>query len=186
MNNSYDRERGAMIIGLYSPAPQSGKTAVANMLAQEGFAAVSFASPLKRMACEFLVSLGYREDEATRLVWTDKPFVVPEVGCSVRHILQTLGTEWGRERLGPDLWVRCWEAQASRQDRVIADDVRFPNEAQAVKAKGGRMWKIVRPSATHDGQHISEGSLDDWDGFDAVIQNDGSLSDLRAKVLALL
>ena len=186
MNNSYDRGQQAVIIGLYSPAPQSGKTAVANMLAQEGFRLFSFASPLKRMACEFLVNLGYREDEATKLVWTDKSFVVPEVGCSVRWILQTLGTEWGRDRISPDLWVRCWEAQASRHDRVIADDVRFLNEAKAVKAMGGQMWKVVRPNAVHDGSHVSEGGLDDWDGFDAVIQNDGSLSDLRAKVLALL
>lgn len=186
MNNSYDRGQQAAIIGLYSPAPQSGKTAVANLLAQEGFRLLSFATPLKRMACEFLTALGYREDEAARLVWVDKSFVVPEVGCSVRKILQTLGTEWGRERLGGDVWVRCWEAQASRYDRVITDGVRFLNEAQAVKAKGGQMWKIVRPSATHDGSHVSEGGLDDWDGFDAVIQNDGSLSDLHAKVLALL
>jgi hypothetical protein len=186
MNNSYDRGQQAAIIGLYSPAPQSGKTAVANMLAQEGFRALSFASPLKRMACEFLVNLGYGETESTKLVWVDKSFVVPEVGCSVRRILQTLGTEWGREQITDDVWVRCWEAQASRHDRVIADDVRFLNEAQAVKAKGGQMWKVVRPSSTHDGRHISEGGLDDWDRFDAVIQNDGSLSDLRAKVLALL
>ena len=138
------------------------------------------------MACEFLMNLGYGETEATKLVWVDKSFVVPEVGCSVRRILQTLGTEWGREQITDDVWVRCWEAQASRHDRVIVDDVRFLNEAQAVKAKGGQMWKVVRTNAVHDGLHASEGGLDDWDGFDAVIQNDGSLSDLRAKVLALL
>jgi hypothetical protein len=174
------------IIGLYSPAPQSGKTAVANMLAQEGFRALSFASPLKRMACEFLVNLGYSEAEATKLVWTDKSFVVPELGCSVRKVLQSLGTEWARTCIHEDVWVRCWEAQASRHDNVVTDDVRFLNEAHAVKAKGGQMWKVVRQNAVHDGSHISEGGLDDWDGFDAVIQNDGSLSDLRAKVLALL
>ncbi len=170
------------IIGLYSPAPQSGKTFTATVLAHQGFHLVSFAEPLKRMAMSFLVSLGYREDEAMKLVWVDKSFVVPELGCSVRHILQTLGTEWGRERIGADTWLRCWQAQASRHDKVVTDDVRFLNEAKAVKAMGGKMWRIERPSAAHDGTHISEGGLDDWDGFDVVIHNDGSLEEFRRKI----
>lgn len=174
------------VIGLYSPAPQSGKTFTATVLAHQGFQPVSFAEPLKRMACEFLTALGYRQDEAMRLVWVDKGFVLPELGCSVRHVLQTLGTEWARTHLGQDTWVRCWEAQASRHDLVITDDVRFRNEAQAVKARGGQMWKIVRPSATHDGLHVSEGGLDDWDGFDVVIHNDGSLEDFRRKIDAAI
>jgi hypothetical protein len=174
------------IIGLYSPAPQSGKTFTATVLAHQGFHPVSFAEPLKRMATSFLVSLGYREDEAMKLVWVDKGYVVPEVCCSVRKILQTLGTEWAREQIGQETWVRCWEAQASKHDRVITDDVRFLNEARAVKAMGGQMWKIVRPSAVHDGAHISEGGLDDWDGFDVVIHNDGSLEDFRHKIDACL
>jgi hypothetical protein len=174
------------IIGIYSPAPQSGKTFIATVLAHRGFQPVSFAEPLKRMAMSFLISLGYREDEAMKLVWVDKSFVVPELGCSVRHILQTLGTEWGRDRIGADTWLRCWQAQASRHDNVVTDDVRFPNEAKAVKAMGGQMWKVVRQNAVHDGLHISEGGLDEWDEFDVVIHNDGSLEEFRRKIDAAI
>ncbi len=185
MNNSYDRDRGR-IIGLYSPAPQSGKTFAATVLAHKGFQPVSFAEPLKRMAVSFLVSLGYREDEAMKLVWVDKGVIVPEVNCSVRWILQTLGTEWARKQIGGDTWIRCWQARVERHDKVVTDDVRFPNEAEAIKAAGGEMWKVVRRSAVHDGSHESEGALDNWDGFDAVIDNDGSLEDFRRKIDALL
>lgn len=173
------------IIGIYSPAPQSGKTTVANMLQEQGFARVPFAAPLKRMACEFLESLGYPEGEAARLVFFDKHVVIPEVGVTVRHMLQTLGTEWGRACLHPDVWVRCWEAQADRYELVVADDVRFPNEAAAIRRRGGVVWQVVWPDVLHIGDHVSEGSLDDAE-FDAVIQNDGSLSDLHSKVLSLL
>lgn len=175
-----------MIIGLYSPAPQSGKTFVATVLTHHCFQPVSFAEPLKRMAVSFLVSLGYREDHALKLVWTDKGFIVPELGCSVRWILQTLGTEWGRERIGADTWLQCWHARAGRHDHVVTDDVRFLNEAETVKAAGGQLWKIVRPSAVHDGRHVSEGGLDDWDGFDVVIDNDGSIEEFRRKIDAAL
>lgn len=174
-----------MIIGLYSPAPQCGKTTVANVLQEYGFGRVPFAAPLKRMACEFLENLGYREGEAARMVFHDKHELVGEVGVTVRHLLQTLGTEWGRDCIHPDVWIRCWEAQSSRYERVVVDDVRFENEAAAIKRKGGVLWQVVRQSAVHDGGHRSEGALDSAE-FDAVIQNDGSLGDLRSKVLALL
>ncbi len=173
------------LIGLYSPAPQSGKTTVGNILFEHGYGRVPFAAPLKRIACEFLENLGYTEGEAARLVFTDKEQLIGEVSVTVRHILQTLGTEWGRDCLHPDVWVQCWRAQASRYERCVADDVRFPNEAKAIKSKGGQLWMVVRPGADRGVEHRSEGGLDGYK-FDAVIHNDGSLADLREKVLALL
>lgn len=186
MNNDYDRDQPRRIIGLYSPAPQSGKTFTATVLAHQGFAPVSFAEPLKRMACEFLHNFGYREDEAAKLVWVDKHRFIPEIGITARQLLQRLGTEFGRQQIADDVWIRCWEARVMRQGDVVTDDVRFLNEAQAIKAGGGEMWKIIRPTAAHDGDHASEGSLDNWDQFDVVIDNDGSLEQLRRKIDAAL
>lgn len=186
MNNDYDREDNIQLIGLYSPAPQSGKTFTANVLAHQGFCPVSFAEPLKRMACEFLTQFGYREDVAARLVWVDKHKLVPEVGVTVREILQRLGTEWGRQQIADDVWIRCWQARVKGHDQVVTDDVRFLNEAEAVKAAGGQMWMIRRSSAAHDGEHVSEGALDNWDGFDVVLDNDGSLEEFRRKIDAVL
>jgi hypothetical protein len=174
------------IIGLYSPAPQSGKTFAATALAHQGFQPISFAEPLKQMAVVFLESFGYREDEALKLVWVDKHKYLPELGCTARWLLQTIGTEWGRQKIADDVWIRCWQARVERHDKVVTDDVRFLNEAEAIKAAGGEMWKVVRRSAVHDGSHESEGALDNWDGFDAVIDNDGSLEDFRRKIDALL
>jgi hypothetical protein len=175
-----------MIIGIYSPAPQSGKTFAATVLAHHGFQPVSFAEPLKRMAVVFLTSFGYREDEALKLVWVDKHKLIPEIGCTARRLLQTIGTEWGRQQISDEVWVDCWATRAGRYHNVVTDDVRFLNEAEAVKAAGGQVWKIVRRSAVHDGQHVSEGGLDDWDGFDVVIDNDGSIEEFRRKIDACL
>lgn len=187
MNNDYDRDQSRRIIGLYSPAPQSGKTFTATVLSNQGFKPISFAEPLKRMACVFLNSFGYREDEAVRLVWVDKHKMIPEIGCTGRHVLQRLGTEWGRQQIADDVWIRCWEARVMRAPGdVVTDDVRFLNEAQAIKAAGGEMWKIVRPSAERNTSHVSEGGLDDWDGFDVVIDNDGSLESFRRKIDAVI
>jgi hypothetical protein len=88
--------------------------------------------------------------------------------------------------MSESFWVRVWEARARRHIKVVADDCRFPNEVEAVKNMGGQVWKIVRPSVINKETHVSEGQLDNWDGFDQVIVNDGSLNDLTDKVLNIL
>jgi hypothetical protein len=170
------------VVGLYSPAPQSGKTLAANVLAHSGFQPISFAEPLKKMIAEFLVSIGYEKDDAVRLAWVDKAIVLPEINASCRYLLQTIGTQWGRNYVCEDIWIKSWKIRASKFHMVVTDDVRFENEAQAIKEVGGQVWKIVRPSATHDWSHVSEGGLDNWDGFDCIIENTGSIEELRDKI----
>lgn len=172
-------------IGLYSPAPQSGKSTVAQFLAAEGYHTVSFAAPLKNMLVALLESMGYDNAQAWHIV-KNKEMIVPTLGFRSRTLQQKLGTEWGRMAMSESFWVRVWEARARRHIKVVADDCRFPNEVEAVKNMGGQVWKIVRPSVVNKETHVSEGQLDNWDGFDQVIINDGSLNDLTDKVLNIL
>jgi hypothetical protein len=173
------------LIGLYSPAPGCGKTAVANTLVEFGYGRVPFAGPLKSIACKFLTEIGYDPAEAGRLVWDDKERLIPELGVTVRHVLQTLGTEWGRRCIHESLWIYAWSRQVRDYPKACVDDVRFLNEAMEVKGRGGQMWLILRPDVEYVATHASEGGLAGFP-FDAVIENDGSLDDLRRKVLALL
>jgi len=170
------------IIGLYSPAPQSGKSTVAAHLKQQGYAVVPFAQTLKLMLIPMLESLGYDKHGANYLVHQAKQVVVGDAGVSVRHMLQTLGTEYGRQCIHPDIWVRCWKGRASRFDAVVADDVRFPNEAKMIKLLGGEMWRIDRPGVATTFDHASEGSLNSYREFDRYITNDGTIQDLISKL----
>jgi len=170
------------IIGLYSPAPQSGKSTVASELEQRGYVIVPFAETLKLMLIPMLESLGYDRQGANYLVHQAKQVVVGDAGVSVRHMLQTLGTEWGRQCIHPEIWVRCWKGRAQQYSAVVADDVRFPNEAAMIKLLGGEMWRIDRPDVPREHGHASEGSLDGYDGFDRFITNDGTIDDLISKL----
>ena len=68
----------------------------------------------------------------------------------------------------------------------IITDVRFPNEFDAIKAKGGLMVRVNRPGYdTSMVAHPSETALDGHD-FDVVIENNGDLDDLKQKVLKML
>lgn len=174
------------LIGLYSPAPRSGKTFAATILAHKGYQPISFAEPIKRMAVEFFMSLGYSKEKSLSLAWVDKGRVLPEINASPRYVLQTIGTEWGRHYIADDIWVRCLCARAQEFSHVIVDDVRFENEANAIVAMGGEMWMIKRPSAVNDFNHASEGALDNWEGFKHVIDNDGTLEQFRIKIDELI
>lgn len=171
------------VIGLYSPAPQSGKSALARYLAIEHYTILPLARVLKTMVGSMLRELGYANHRD--LVLFSKETMIPELGVSVRHLLQTLGTEWGRQCVHPDVWLRCWEAAAkqhlSEGRCLVVDDVRFPNEAALIRKYGGEMWLITRPGAERPNSHASEGGLSDIN-FDRHIENNGSLMDLYRNV----
>lgn len=179
----------AKLIGLYSSAPQSGKTTVSKELERFGYVRVPFADTLKRMVSTLLTDLGYNAEEAKHYAYTYKEFVVPALGVTVRHLLQTLGTEWGRQCVSSDMWLKVWQAKVQRLTYVVVDDVRFPNEADLIRTLGGEVWKVTRcdaevAQATHM-NHASEGSLDAWPHFARYIENNGTLEQLLDAVAAL-
>jgi len=113
------------------------------------------------------------------------------VRMSVRDLLQKLGTEAMREGLHTNVWVNALMADYHpiklSQDNPsywLVTDTRFPNEAEAIKERGGLLLRIERPG-TSTGSHASETALDDYP-FEYVIVNDGDLNDLINKVRELL
>lgn len=170
------------LIGLYSSAPQCGKSTVAEYLRIYDFVTISFATPLKVMTRLVLKNLGYPPSLVKRYMTDHKEEVIPNIGVSARHMMRTLGTEWGRDCIHPEIWLMCWRVSiesALRQGRpVVCDDVRFPNEAELIQRLHGELWHISRTSIpTPESGHRSDGALDGFT-FDLHLNNDGSLVDL--------
>lgn len=113
-----------------------------------------------------------------------------------RELLQKLGTDALRDKLHPNVWVNAlfadyasYSARGSdyeeEESKWIITDCRFPNEAKAVKERDGVVVRINRPGIAAINAHPSETSLDSW-GFDYVIDNDGDIEQLLAKVATLV
>ena len=108
---------------------------------------------------------------------------------SPRFLLVTLGTEWGRDVVHPDLWVRIAARrldalEARGIETVVVSGVRFVNEVDLIHSRGGEVWRIDRPGTDRmSGGHRSEYGLS-ASLVDRVILNDGTRDDLRAAVLA--
>lgn len=172
------------LIGLYSPAPQSGKSTVAEYLCRRhGYRQIAFAGPLKEMTDKFLECFGADEATRIRMVYGDlKEQRIEAFGCTPRHLMQTLGTEWGRNCVGEQVWVRLAIARALSSTRpVVIDDMRFPNEMVAVRAAGGVCVKVERPGVVRATEHASEGQLDNAH-FDWTFVNNSTIDALRVLV----
>lgn len=77
-------------------------------------------------------------------------------GKTPRHAMQTLGTEWGRNLIHPDIWVDCWKRKASLcKDRIVVDDARFPNEFRIIEELNGIIVNIERAPTLNE-PHESE------------------------------
>ena len=120
-----------------------------------------------------------------------------------RLLLQLLGTECGREIIHPNIWINAlfadykalYDAPIYSGDKIIDQgliypnwiitDVRFPNESEAIKKRNGILIRVNRNS-NEVSNHESEIALDDYAGFDYIIENNGTIEELIEKVRQIL
>lgn len=176
------------LIGL-AGAAGAGKDTVADWLvAHHGFERHAFADPMKAMLEALFAELGI--DHAHLHERGLKEMPLPGLHVSARHLMQTLGTEWGRAHLGANWWVKCTELMlglndlprsAPVHDRIVITDVRFPEEASWIRSHGGVIVRVQRAGATPIplATHASETQ---YIRADRILQNDGSLADLHDRV----
>jgi cytidylate kinase len=113
--------------------------------------------------------------------------VVPR---SARQIMQWWGTEYRRHTVREDYWTRTLQARVHIQQqgnkwcqaRHVISDVRFDNEARAIRDMGGAIWQVKRPDLAQDTAHISE---TDGSRFkpDAIINNRHTIKHLQLLVM---
>ena len=159
---------------------RSGKDTITDQLVGEhGFHRIAFADRLKDVAEQMFMW------DARHFVGDAKERVDEFWGLSPRRALQLLGTEAGRQVFGHDIWIKhvlyVIKQRPDIRDWVISD-VRFPDEAQAIKDWGGVVWRVDRPGLVGGDGHASETAMDGYDGWDQVIVNDGTVDELRDKV----
>lgn len=170
------------LIGVTGYARVGKDTFAEGLAAHAGYSRMSFAQPVREMlyAQNPLVDVdGLRVRAAVdHLGWEAAKDRVPEL----RRLLQSLGTQAGRELLGANVWV---DAAMRRLDacpapKVVFADVRFPNEADAIRARGGIIVRVERDGHGPLNMHESETSMDDYE-WDYVVRNNGTVDELHQK-----
>jgi len=176
----------SLIIGLGHKA-QVGKDTIGEYLVKShGFQRLAFADNLKDGAREIF---GFDEDQ----LYGDLKEVVDEYwGFTPRWALQMFGTDAMKPVFGEDIWVRSLGRLAMRYAGsgipVVITDLRFHEEAEAIKTWGGFVVKVSRPSreVIATSQHRSETALDDFKNWDLIVNNIGTIPELWQASLSML
>lgn len=160
------------IIALAGPKTV-GKTTVAKALADrinnsEHYAnahVLSFAEPIRKMIRGLGVPLKYYAVE-------NKELPIEGLGKTLRELMQSLGTEWGRGMVSDRIWLWAMEeaidylklldstdhidGDCAPESVFIIDDCRFDNEAAWVTEQGGKVYELYRDGITYTKEHSSE------------------------------
>lgn len=138
----------------------------------------------------------YSEKELDALFEQETVYITP------RLLLQTIGTDIVRT-INPEIWVNSlmseykpyltsnypvddldWEPRRIYPNWIITD-LRFSNELEAVKKRGGITIRVNRNLEESKDQHESETELDNAE-FDYVIDNNSDIQSLIEKVREIL
>lgn len=179
-----------MIISI-SGRISSGKDTVAEIIQSispyHNWEVKKFAGKLKEIA-ELLTGvpkINFEDQEFKKQTMPD------QWGMTYRDFLQKLGTEAMRNGLHENVWVNAlfsdYTTFEGQLPNWIITDTRFPNELQAAKLHKAITIKVIRDSGNTVGTlHSSETALDDFNDWDYIIDNNGSIEELKAKVMSIL
>jgi hypothetical protein len=173
-----------MLIGITGSA-RSGKDTAADFYCDSfGFIKYSFALPLKE-AIKVMFSLNEEHVNGDL-----KEVVLDDLGVSPRYLMQTLGTEWGRNTVNNDVWLLAAKRNLQNSPAldnlgVVIPDVRFENEADFIRENGGLLLHISRENKVQVLNHASENGVSIKPG-EHCIENNGSIDDFYCQLAKII
>lgn len=179
---------------------RSGKDEAAKVLVEEfGFTRVAFADKLREVlyALNPIVEVYgydipskklrvpiYVQDVIDKHGWDG--YKESRFGPEIRRLLQRLGTEAGRQTLWDSIWIDAALTGLPEDAKVVVSDARFYNEFDAVRERGGEIWRIERTGVGPANDHASEMEAIDYPHFSATIGNLGTLEEFQDLVRLLV
>lgn len=156
--------------------------------------AYNFADSLKEI-CVMLFNIPpecvYGTDEQknqiqNHLLWENMPGSNRTGPMSSRDFMQFFGTDIMRKIYEPIWLENCFRRiEEDEPEIAVIGDCRFVNEITAVQNKGGKVIRLTR--SLYNSTHQSEIDADNYDKFDAVIDNhDLSIKESCDKFISVL
>ncbi|MFJ4193969.1 deoxynucleotide monophosphate kinase [Pseudomonas sp. NPDC089534] len=175
-----------LLIGLAGRARSGKDTAAQHLVNHHGFQSYAFADPL-RDGLMHIFNLSPCDFEGDQ-----KEQPLPWLGRSPRQLMQSLGTEWGRNCVHPDLWLllaaQNLDLLARTHDTArgfVVSDLRFNNEADFIRDRGGVVIHLTRTGASRVNPHPSENGVEQAAG-DLWLPNNGTVEELFANLNAVV
>ncbi len=187
-----------MIIAL-SGKINSGKSTVADIFKEYGFTLDSFASSVKDICC-ILFNYDRNKIEGNTpedRIWRESIDInmtnLMGYKFTPRDAMIKVGTDFGRNMIHKNIWIESLfnRYYKNPNQAIVITDLRFANEYDEIKKRDGVIIRINRNNnnsntqINSNSQHSSECELDNHP-FDYVIDNDGTIEELKIKVINII
>lgn len=198
-----------MIIGLTGKKGSGKDTAGAYLVDHYGFTRISFADKLKQSAAALWgIDPGLwdelKNDSSVRISisrdvsekWFDTGVTGPTgqpyswhhrtiASVDGRKFLQAYGTESHRDIFGCDFWVNAAIKDIDPKGNYVFTDVRFDNEAIAIKNLNGVIIEVERKSLSNGDLHVSEAGLSS-EYIDGILTNNSTIDHMHSLIDVLV
>lgn len=144
---------------------------------------ISFAESLKAVCYKLFKKYGLKPSHYYEEHPTEKEIIIPELQLSARDIWIIFGTKICRE-IHPNVWVDLALDNLEEVDVVLTTDLRFVNEAEAIKKYGGILIRIERNVATYD--DVADSNLENYSKWNYIISNNTDLQYLHKVVTGII
>lgn len=177
---------------------RAGKDTIASKLIHQfGYTPEKFAKPLYAMLVAMYdgilpLSIATIEDLKT----VQMPGTVKERDVTFRFGLQTLGTEWGRDKIAHDIWpTLCVERIITLYntlgvDRFVIADCRFANEWNIIKKAfaTAELWAVKRlqPGEPQMPHRSEKGFYDLYCIANKQFENNEGIDELNQQVISTM
>lgn len=185
----------------FSGRKESGKSALSVVCVRYGYTKISFATPLKNLICNLQeydsvdtlnkhknIPLEKELDvnKLSQLTGIPIDFCIDNTksinkSSTGRDWLQIIGTDLIR-KYDNDWHVKRTIEMMDKDTKYVCDDVRFPNELEAMRRLGAVSWFVIRPKTDNISNHPSEISLSMGNFPNHIIVNDGTLEYLQGRM----
>lgn len=145
---------------------------------------VSFASKLKEVCYDLYSWDGMKRAIHYENIPADRQKKLPTIGKTPVEIWVEVGNKLREVYLLT--WVQAALRGQMNAEVVIVSDVRYPNEIEAIRLLGGKIYKVTNSRApildTVADRALQDLPDTDWDG---ILVNEGTLAELHTQIRIL-
>jgi hypothetical protein len=137
-------------------------------------------------ADKFIRDANFVKNEIQSNIKDNMDFILDICTPTYREVLQSIGTNLLRDRLHPNVFVNAMFKDSNiNKKNIIISDVRFLNEAKAIKKRGGIIIKVEKENSESNDTHQSETESDMILSDYVISAKQGDLYSLLGKVRQL-